>query len=116
MQPYDRRYLKGLTGVGLAIIGLSAYRFFFPIHSLPGVFIATLIAGIIFLAAVFALGLDHEDKDFARLSLPLEPDTGMTPEACHSEELNPEGLVARGLVLTLPRIPSPLPFSPPPFP
>ena len=69
MQPYDRRYLKGLTGAGLAIIGLSAYRFFFPIHSLPGVFIASLIAGIIFLAAVLALGLDREDRDFVRFGL-----------------------------------------------
>ena len=69
MRPYDRRYLKGLAGAGLAIIGLLAYRFFFPIHSLPGVVIATLIAGIIFLAAVIALGLDREDRDFARLSL-----------------------------------------------
>jgi O-antigen/teichoic acid export membrane protein len=66
--PYDRRYLKGLMGVCLTMIVMWIYRSLLPITSLPGVVIATLVSGLIFLAAVFAFGLDREDKDFARMS------------------------------------------------
>ncbi len=67
--PYDRRYLKGLAGACLAIIVLMIYRFFLPVHSLPGLILASIVTGAVFVAAILALGLDREEKDFARLGL-----------------------------------------------
>ncbi len=67
--PYDRRYLKGLAGTCLAVIVLLIYRSFFPVHSLPEVVLAAIVTGVTFLGAILALGLDREDKDFARLGL-----------------------------------------------
>jgi O-antigen/teichoic acid export membrane protein len=66
--PYDRRYLKGLAAAGLAMIILLIYRAFLPVRSLPEVILATLLTGLVFLAAVLAFGLDREDRDIARLA------------------------------------------------
>jgi O-antigen/teichoic acid export membrane protein len=67
--PYDRRYLKGLAGACLAVIILLIYRSVFPVRSLPEVVLAAIVTGVIFLGGILALGLDREDKDFARLGL-----------------------------------------------
>jgi O-antigen/teichoic acid export membrane protein len=67
--PYDRRYLKGLAGAGLAILLLALYRSLVPVHSLLGVILASAVTGTIFLGAILVLGLDREDKEFIRSGL-----------------------------------------------
>jgi O-antigen/teichoic acid export membrane protein len=67
--PYDRRYFKGLTAAGMTTLVVLSSRFFLSIRSLPGVFLATVITGLIFLTIVLILGLDKEDKDFARVTI-----------------------------------------------
>lgn len=65
--PYDRRYLKGLAGACVAAVGLLILRNFFPVQSLPRLILAGGFSVGVFLAAIWGLGLDREDREFIRL-------------------------------------------------
>lgn len=67
MLPYDRRYWKGLRAAGLAVAALLLLRQF-PISSqLVHLIVVSIVASIVFIAALMMAGLDEEDRDFLKM-------------------------------------------------
>jgi O-antigen/teichoic acid export membrane protein len=69
--PYDRRYLKGLVGGSASIIALLIVRNYLPVQSIVLLCLTAGISVCVFLAVVWALGLDLEDREFIRLGREL---------------------------------------------
>jgi hypothetical protein len=60
--PYDRRYLKGgIAAVG-TWIGLLIWQAVCPLAPIPYLLLTFLLSGGLFLAILWGLGLDEEEK------------------------------------------------------
>jgi O-antigen/teichoic acid export membrane protein len=65
--PYDRRYWKGFTGGCVSAVALLFFGYYLPVQSILRLCLAAGISACIFLAVIWALGLDREDREFIRL-------------------------------------------------